>query len=67
MVAIVNIDSRCDLSIDACPTNQPNKSKLALQKWLIYHYLKQLYMYNKTTHFSNKGGCGECCTCIDVF
>ena len=35
-----------------------NKSKLALYKPLLYFYshLKQLYISNKTEHFSYKGG-----------
>ena len=38
MVAVVNIVSRHGLSIHACCTNQPNKSKLALYKPLIHIY-----------------------------
>ena len=59
MTVIVGIISRCGLTIEAHLRNQPNKSKLALCKPLIYFYshLKQLYMSNKTDCFSNKGGC----------
>ena len=49
---------------------QPNKSKLVLYKPLIHcnsHY-KQLYLINKTEHFSYKGGCGvHEVTSIEVF
>ena len=64
MAAIVNIDSRHGLRIEAHHRNQPNKSKLALYKPLLHFYshLKQLYISNKTEHFSYKSGCGvhEC-------
>ena len=45
-------------SIDTRHTNQSNKRKLALCKLLIHNYsnLKQLYVRNKTTHFSYKLG-----------
>ena len=38
MAAVVNIISRCGLSIDAHHTNQRNKSKLALYKLLMHIY-----------------------------
>ena len=60
MVAIVSINSRRGLRIEAHHRNQPNKSKLALYKSLLHFYshLEQLYISNKTEHFSYKGGCG---------
>ena len=70
MVVIVGIVGRCDLRNEACHRNQPNKSKLALYKPLVYFYshLKQLYMSNKTECFSYKGGCGMPeYTCIEAF
>ena len=62
MAAIVSIDSRLGLRIEAHCRNQPNKSKLALYKPLLHFYshLKQLYISNKTECFSYKGGCGVC-------
>ena len=61
MAAIVGIISRRGLTIEVCCRNQPNKSKLALYKPLLHFYshLKQLYINNKTEHFSYKGGCNE--------
>ena len=58
MAAIIDIISRCGLKINACHINQPNKSKLALNKPLVYFYssLKQLYMSNKMECFSYKVG-----------
>ena len=38
MAAVVNIVSRHGLSVGACHRNQPNKSKVALYKALIYMY-----------------------------
>ena len=70
MAAIVSIDSRHGLRIEALHRNQPNKSKLALYKPLLYFYshLKQLYISNKKEHFSYKGGCGVLvCTHIEAF
>ena len=60
MAAIVGIVRRCGLRNEVGCRNQPNKSKLALYKPLFHFYshLKQLYMSNKTEHFSYKGGCG---------
>ena len=60
MAAIVGIDSRRGLRIEAHCRNQSNKSKLALYKPLLHFYshLKQLYISNKTECFSYKGGCG---------
>ena len=61
MAAVVNFVSRRGLSIDAHHTNQPSKSKLALYRLLIHVYShKQLYICNKTIHYSYKGGCGVC-------
>ena len=58
MAAIAGIISRRGLRNEACHRNQPNKSKLALYKALVHFYshLKQLYMSNKTEHYSYKGG-----------
>ena len=60
MAAIVDIVSRRGLRIEAHRRNQPNKSKLALNKPLfcLYSHLKQPYISNKTKHFSYKGGRG---------
>ena len=60
MEAVVGIDSRHGLRIEARYRNQPNKSKLAPYKLLLHFYshLKQLYISNKIEHFSYKGGCG---------
>ena len=46
MTAIVTIISRCGLTIEACHSNQSNKSKLALYKPLLHcnRHLKQLYI-----------------------
>ena len=70
MAAIVGIVSWRGLRIEACHRNQPNKSKLALYKPLLYFCsdLKQLYISNKMERFSYKGGCdvhGR--TCIEAF
>ena len=52
MAAIVSIASRRGLSIDACHTNQPNKSKLQLYKLLI-HFLVVIYnSYTQVTRQS---------------
>ena len=70
MAAIVGIDSRRGLRIEACHRNHPNKSKLALYMPLFHFYshLKQLYISNKTGNFNYKGGCGvHGCTRIEVF
>ena len=70
MAAVVGIVSRRGLRIEVCHRNQPNKSKLALYKPLLclYSHLKQLYISNKTKHFSYKGGCGVLGhTCIEAF
>ena len=60
MAAIVGIDSRHGLRMEAHRRNQPNKSKLALYKPLLHFYshLKQLYIRNKMECFRYKGGCG---------
>ena len=60
MATIVDIVSRRDLIIEVRHRNQPNKSKLALYKPLLHFYshLKQLYISNKTEHFSYKDGYG---------
>ena len=60
MAVIVSIDGRHGLRIEALRRNQANKSKIALYKPLLrlYSHLKQLYISNKTKHFSYKGGCG---------
>ena len=59
MAALVGIVSRRGLRIEVRRRNQPNKSKLALYKPLLYLY-SQPYISNKTKHFSCKGGCGVC-------
>ena len=67
MTAIVGFVSRRGLWIEVRHKNQPNKSKLALYKRLLYwnSHLKQLYISNKVERFSYKGGCGVCvCVCI---
>ena len=60
MVDIVGIISRRGLRIEVHHRNQPNKSKLALHKALLYFYnhLRQLYISNKMERFSYKGGYG---------
>ena len=60
MAAIVNVVSRCGLTIEVCCRDQPNNSKLVLCKpWIhFYNHLIQLYLSNKMEHFSFKGGCG---------
>ena len=61
MAAIVGIISRRGPRIEERCRNQPNKGKLALYKPLLLHFyshLEQLYISNKTEHFSYKGGCG---------
>ena len=60
MAAIDGIVSRRGLRNKAHHRNQPNKSKLALYKPLLHFYshLKQLYINNRTEHFSYKGGYG---------
>ena len=66
MAAIVSIISRCGLRNEVCCRNQPNKGKLALYKPLL-HFYSQLYMSNKTEHFSHKDGCGvHGCTRIEA-
>ena len=62
MAAVVGIDSGHGLTIEVCYRNQPNKSKLALYIPLLHFnsHLKQLYISNKTEHFSCKGGCVVC-------
>ena len=70
MAAIVSINSRRGLRIEACRRNQSNKSKLALYKSLLHFYshLKQLYISNKMKHFSYNGGCGmHGYICIEAF
>ena len=60
MATILGIVSRHGLRNEVPRRNQPNKRKLAMYKKLLHFYshLKQLYMSNKTEHFSYKG---ECC------
>ena len=61
MAAVLIINGRCGLRVQACCINQPNKSKLSLYKPLLLRtltFFKQLYTRNKTEHFSYKGGCG---------
>ena len=70
MATIVGIDSRRGLRIEVRRKNQTNKSKLVLYKPLLHFYshFKQLYISNKTEHFSYKGGCDVCGhTHIEVF
>ena len=65
MTVVVGIVSRCDLKTEVCHRNQLNKSKLALYTPLLSR-LKQLYMNNKTEHFSYKGGCGVHGRCTQI-
>ena len=62
IAAVINIVTRCGLSIYACHRHQSHKSKLVLYKPSINFNsrLKQLYISNKMEHFSCKGGCGVC-------
>ena len=55
MATVVGIASIHSLTIEV---HQPNRSKLALYKLLLYFnsHLKQLFRSNKTEHFSYKGG-----------
>ena len=54
MAAIVSIASRHGVAIEECRRNQLNKSKLALYNPLLslQQLIKQLYISNKTGHFS---------------
>ena len=47
MAAVVNIISRCDLSIDVLHRNQPNKSNVVLYKLLTYFTKEQSYSKEK--------------------
>ena len=70
MTGIVVVVSRCGLAIEARCRKQPNKTKLALYKPLLhlYNHLKQLYISNKTWHFSYKSGCDiHGYACIQMF
>ena len=60
MAATIGIVIRRGLTIESSHRNQPNRSKLALYKMLLYFYskLKQLYISTKMEHFIYKGGCG---------
>ena len=60
MTATIGIVIRRGLTFESSHRNQPNRSKLALYKLLLYFYskLKQLYISTKTEHFIYKGGCG---------
>ena len=62
--AVVGIDSRWGLRIQACCRNQPNRSKI----WIHFNsHLKQLYISNKMEHFRYKGLCGiHWCTHIET-
>ena len=70
MAIVVVIVNGRDLGIDTRRRHYPTKSCLALYKELIHcssHY-KQLYVSNKTEHFSYKGGCGISeCMHIEMF
>ena len=57
-----NFRHRHGLTIEVLCRNQPNKSKVALNKPLLHFYsnLKQLYTSNKKERFSYKDGCGIC-------
>ena len=51
----------CVLRIEVCCRNQPNKgSYISLYNLLLllYQSLKQLYINDKTEHFSYEGVCG---------
>ena len=54
MGALVGIISRCTLTIEACHRKQPNKSKLALYKPLLYFYnhLNQVTVHKYVTRWS---------------
>ena len=53
MAAIVGIVSRRDFTIEARYRNQGNRSTLVLYNY-VNGCLKQLYISNKTEHFSYK-------------
>ena len=57
MAIVVGITSRRGITIDSCCRKQPNKSKLAFYKPLLYFY-SQLLSSDKMRRFSCKGGCG---------
>ena len=61
MAATVGIISRYGLGIEAHCGDQPNSCFISCS-FLFNSYLKQLYISNKTEHFSNKSGCGVMCT-----
>ena len=62
MVAVVDIVSRCGLSIYACHTDKPiirvSKRCISHSFTLILQsiHIKQLYICNKMVHFSNEVG-----------
>ena len=57
MATVVGITSRRGITIDSCCTNQPNKSKLAFYKPLLY-FNSQLLSNDKMGRFNCKGECG---------
>ena len=70
MTTVVSIVNGRGFGIDTCHGNQPDNTKLALYKALIYSnsHQKQLYLSNKTQHFSYEGGCNvQECTHIKMF
>ena len=60
MAAIVDINSKCDHTIEVCGRNQPTKNKLGLYRPFFHFnsHLKLLYVSNKTECFSYKGESG---------
>ena len=70
MAGIIVIVIRRSLTFESDHRNQPNKSKLALNKPLLHFSskLKQLYISTKMELFFHKGGCGiRGCTHIETF
>ena len=57
MATVVGIISRHGITIDSYCRNQPNKSKLAFYKLLLY-FNSQLLSSDKMGRFNCKGGCG---------
>ena len=67
MAAIVDIVGRHGIRTEVCHRNQCNMSKLVLYKPLL-HFYSELYINNRTEHFSYKGGCGmRGYVCVDAF
>ena len=62
LAALISIVSKCSLRTEVCHKNQPYNTKLVLYTLILslYNHFKQLYISNKTEHFSYKGGFGMC-------